>query len=88
MTSTWSHSSRVIERAVEVEAVATASADHALDARERLDPRRRTAVDVDVLVRDPRDVRPRESGERRGVDLAARGIDAEMLEVRRRGAIR
>ncbi len=76
------------ERTVEMEAVATAAPDHALDARERLDPRRRAAVDVDVLVRDPRDVRPRESGERCGVDLARRGVDAEMLEVRRSGAIR
>ena len=49
------------ESAVEVEAVATAAADHALDTRERLDSRRRAAVDVDVLVRDPGDVRPRES---------------------------
>jgi hypothetical protein len=71
-----------------MEAVATPAHDHALDTRERLDSRRLAAVDVDVLVRDSGNVRPRESAECRGVDRAASGIDAEMLEVRRRGAIR
>ena len=76
------------QRTVEMEAVATPSPDHAVHARERLDPRRRPAVDVDVLVRDPRDVRPPKSGERCGVDLPGGRVDAEMLEVRRSGAIR
>ena len=76
------------EGAVEVKAIAAAPADHAVDGRERLDPRRLAAIDVDVLVRDPRHVRAREGSERRGVDLALCRIDPEELEVRRSGAIR
>ena len=73
---------------VEVEAVAAAAGDDPVDARERLDSRGLTAVDVDVLVGDPGDMSSRDRRERRGVHLASRGVDAEMLEVRRRGAIR
>ena len=64
--------------------IPAATREQALDARERLDRRRATPVDIDVLPDDPLHVRPHERGEGRDVDLSGSGAHAEVLEVRLR----
>jgi hypothetical protein len=75
------------ERTVEVVAVATSPAQHAADARERVDPRRSTKDDVDVLVRDGFEVGPLQSCEQRRIDLTRRRLDTQPLQIRVRGLV-
>jgi len=66
------------ERVVQVEAVATAAGEDAVDGLLRADALRTPELDVDVLERDPLDVRamqPAQRAERRREGV--RGVDAE-----------
>src|SRR5262249_2497979 len=69
------------ERAVQMEAVAAATRDDPLGGLERVDPRRATKDDVDVLVRHAREVRALERGEPRSVDLTGADLEAQSIEI-------